>query len=278
MQLEPFQSSPGIMPKVLTMMQIRSYERDGLLFPLHALSNAELQHFRSCHDELDQRLGRRPTAQQKADCHLHYKWACDLATHPIILDAVEDLVGPNILVHSSTIFAKYAGDEQFISWHQDSYYWRLSEPKLVSAWIALTDSSIENGCLRVLPGTHMRRYQHIERRHKNNILGKGLTVSEDLDFAKAVDIQLKAGEMSFHHANIVHGSQPNTSTGPRIGFAVRFVSADVSQEKPHHQVILARGRDDYGFYALQERPDSGVEQGLIAHEAFEKNRASDRQS
>jgi hypothetical protein len=260
------------MPKSLTSAQIQSYQRDGLLFPLPALDDEELRYFRSCHDELDRRLGGRPTAQQKGECHLHYKWVCDLATHPAILDAVEDLIGPNILVHSSTIFAKYAGDERFVSWHQDSYYWRLSEARLVSAWIALTDSTIENGCLRVLPGTHARRYEHIERRHGNNILSKGLTVSEELDFAKAVDVVLKAGEMSLHHANIVHGSQPNTSAGPRIGYAIRYVATDVSQEKPHHEVILARGRDEHRFYSLQERPTAGIEQGLPIHEAFEKNR------
>jgi ectoine hydroxylase-related dioxygenase (phytanoyl-CoA dioxygenase family) len=264
------------MSKVLTSLQIQSYQQDGLLFPLPALNDAELRYFRSCHDELDLRLGGRPTAQQKGECHLHYKWACDLATHTGILDAVEDLIGPNILVHSSTIFAKYAGDERFISWHQDAYYWSLSEPRLVSAWVALTDSSIENGSLRILPGTHTRRYEHIEQPEKNNILGNGLTVSEKLDFATAVDIVLKAGDMSFHHANIVHGSQPNTSAGPRIGFAVRYVSTDVRQEKPHHEVILARGRDDCGFYQLQEKPGAGIEQGLLIQEAFEKRRQAHR--
>jgi hypothetical protein len=93
-----------------------------------------------------------------------------------------------------------------------------------------------------------------------------------LDFARAVDVVLKAGDMSFHHANIVHGSQPNTSTGPRIGFAVRYVATHVRQEKPHHPVILARGRDDCRFYHLQEKPAAGIEQGLIAQQAFEKER------
>jgi non-heme Fe2+,alpha-ketoglutarate-dependent halogenase len=263
-------------PKILSYAQIRSYQQDGVLFPLPALGGADLQHFRSWHDELDRRLGGRPTAQQKGECHLHYQWAGDLATHPTILDAVEDLIGGNILVHSSTIFAKDTGDQRFVSWHQDSYYWQLSEPRLVSAWIALTDSGTENGCLRVLPGTHTRHFVHIEQRHENNILGKGLTVSEGLDFATAVDVVLKAGEMSFHHANIVHGSQPNTSTGPRIGFAVRYVSTDVSQAKLHHQVILARGRDDYGFYDVQEKPTAGIEEGLIIQQAFEKNRKANR--
>jgi Phytanoyl-CoA dioxygenase (PhyH) len=251
-----------VMPKVLLPDQVASYHRDGFLFPLPALREVEVAHFRSCHDELDRHLGWRPIASQKGDCHLHFKWVCDLATHPGVLDAVEDIVGPDILIHSSTIFCKYAEDEKFVSWHQDSHYWGLSEPRLVSAWIALTDSTIENGCLRVLPGTHTRKFEHLEKPQKTNILEKGLTISGDLDEAGAVDIVLLAGQMSFHHANLVHGSKPNRSIGPRIGVAVRYVATAVKQDKFHIQVILARGRDEYHHYRLQERPTADIVEGL----------------
>jgi non-haem Fe2+, alpha-ketoglutarate-dependent halogenase len=250
------------MPKVLTPNQVTCYYREGLLFPLPALSKAELAHFRSCHDELDRRLGGRPTAQQKGDCHLHFKWVCDLATHPSVLDAVEDIIGPDILIHSSTIFTKYAQDEKFVSWHQDSHYWGLSEPRLVSAWIALTDSTIDNGCLRVLPGTHTRNFEHLEKPQQSNILNRGQTVSDVLNLGEAVDIVLRAGQMSFHHANLIHSSKPNTSTGPRIGVAVRYVSTAVRQEKFHIPVILARGRDEYHYYQLQERPTADIDEGV----------------
>jgi non-heme Fe2+,alpha-ketoglutarate-dependent halogenase len=250
------------MAKVLTPNQVECYHRDGVLFPLPALNEQEVSHFRSCHDELDRRLGDRPTAQQKGDCHLHYKWACDLATHPNVLDAVEDIIGPNILIHSSTIFAKQAGDDMFVSWHQDSHYWGLSEARLVSAWIALTESTIDNGCLRVLPGTHTRKFEHLENPQTNNILGRGLTVSEVLDEDGAVDVLLKAGEMSFHHANVIHGSKPNSSKRPRIGCAIRYISTAVKQERFHYRVILARGRDDYRYYPVQERPTADIDEGL----------------
>lgn len=238
--------------KVLTSTQVESYQRDGLLFPLPALNAEEVEYFRTCHDELDQRLGGRPTAMQKGDRHLDVKWICDLATHPNVLNAVEDVIGPDILIHSSTIFTKYAHDEKFVSWHQDSHYWGLSEPRLVSAWVALTDSTIDNGCLRVLPGTHTRAFEHLEEPQQANILSRGQTVTVNVD--QAIDIVLRAGQMSFHHANLVHGSNPNTSTGPRIGVAVRYVATAVQQKKPHIPVILARGRDDYHHYQLQERP------------------------
>jgi non-haem Fe2+, alpha-ketoglutarate-dependent halogenase len=250
------------MLKVLTPDQVERYHRDGLLFPLPALSDAEVEYFRSCHDELDRRLGGRPTAEQKGDCHLHFKWICDLATHSAVLDAVEDIIGSDILIHSSTIFTKYAQDEKFVSWHQDSHYWGLSEPRLVSAWIALTDSTIDNGCLRVLPRTHTRNFKHLEEPEQSNILRKGLTVSDVVDASEAVDIVLHAGQMSFHHANLIHGSKPNTSTGPRIGVAVRYVATAVKQEKLHIPVILARGRDDYHHYRVQEWPTADIEEGV----------------
>ena len=250
------------MPKVLTPNQVSSYQCDGLLFPLSALNDAEVGYFRSCHDELDRRLGGRPTAEQKGDCHLRFKWICDLATHSRVLDAVEDIIGPDILIHSSTIFTKYAQDEKFVSWHQDSHYWGLSEPRLVSAWIALTDSTIQNGCLRVLPRTHTRNFEHLEKPQPANILSRGHTVLDVPDGNEAVDIVLRAGQMSFHHANIIHGSNPNTSAGPRIGVAVRYVATAVRQEKIHIPVILARGRDDYHHYQVQERPTADIDEGV----------------
>jgi non-haem Fe2+, alpha-ketoglutarate-dependent halogenase len=260
------------MPNTLSDDQLSAYRRDGLLFPLPALSADEVSHYRRLHDELDRRLGDKPTAQQKSQCHLRFKWVCDLASHPAILDAVEDVIGPDILIHSSTIFTKYANDEKFVSWHQDSHYWGLSEPRLVSAWIALTDSTVANGCLRVLPGTHTRRFDHVENPQERNILGKGLTVSEDLALEQAVDVSLQAGEMSFHHANIVHGSNPNTTASPRIGFAVRYVSTAVKQTKGHHAVILARGRAKFHFYEIQDKPTADLEEGMVVQALYESDR------
>lgn len=250
------------MPKTLTSDLVFNYHRDGFLFPIPVLNRSEVSYFRSCHDELDRRLGGRPSSRRKAQLHLHFKWACDLVTYPGILDVVEEIIGPNILVHSSTIFTKYAGDGKFVSWHQDSHYWGLSESRLVSAWIALSDSTAENGCLRVLPGTHRRRYDHIEKREEKNILGSGLTVSESIDESRAVDIVLQAGQMSFHHADIIHGSNANSSRAPRIGFAIRYVSTEVNQEKHHYNVILARGRDEFQHYRVQEKPTADFEEAL----------------
>ena len=206
------------MLNVLTPNQVDSYRRDGLLFPLPALNAAEVEYFRACHDELDHHLGGRPTAVEKGDRHLDVKWICDLATHPRVLDAVEDIIGPDVLIHSSTIFTKYAHDEKFVSWHQDSHYWGLSEPRLVSAWIALTDSTIDNGCLRVLPGTHTRAFDHLEEPQQTNILTRGHTVSDTLDVDQAIDHFAQAlATAARHFFSFERNSSKKFSTTTKVG-------------------------------------------------------------
>lgn len=239
-------------------------------FPIRALSDDEVAGFRGEYERLEPLLGGPPPAPQHGQSHLHFHWAHALATRPAILDLVESLVGPDILIHSSTLFCKRPHDRAFVSWHQDGYTWGLSEPLLVTAWIAITDSSAENGCMRAIPGTHRRRLSHAERRHKDNLLRiTGLAVDDAIDEDRAVDVVLRAGELSLHHPDLVHGSSPNRSPDSRLGFVVRYVSPAVRQDRRHHQVVLARGADAYGNYELVDppRPASPAE-GLAAHAAF----------
>jgi ectoine hydroxylase-related dioxygenase (phytanoyl-CoA dioxygenase family) len=214
-------------------------------------------------------VGDDPGSPRPSQCHLHFRWAHELATRPAVLDVVEELIGPDILVHTTSLFRKRPRDPAFIPWHQDAHGWRLDDPRLVTAWIALTESTVENGCMRVLPGTHRERLPHEVGAHPDGMLQTpGLDLSR-VDESRAVDLVLEPGEMSLHHADLVHGSRENRSDGPRIGFAVRYVSPSVSQERPHHAVVLARGHDAYGHYELLDRPPpSGFEAGLAAHTAF----------
>ena len=211
---------------------------------------------------------RRP--ERFGQWHLCFRWAYDLATHSPILDAVEDLLGPDLLVHSTSAFAKRPHSPEFVSWHQDGYNWGLDVPRLASAWVALTESTSENGCLRVIPGSHRRaRLDHTTRHHENNLLGTGLQVAAEVDESQAVDVRLEAGEMSFHHVDIVHGSGPNHSDGPRIGFAIRYITPEVAQRRTHHEVVLARGSDRYGHFALRTTPPGGsIAEGWLTQRAL----------
>jgi hypothetical protein len=125
----------------------------------------------------------------------------------------------------------------------------------VSAWIALTDSAPDNGCLRVVPGSHARRMEHRSAPMRaHDLLASGLEIAVDVNDREAQDIILAPGQMSLHHVLIVHGAHANTSLRPRIGFAVRYVAPEVRQEREHHEVVLARGRDRYRHYRVIEGP------------------------
>jgi ectoine hydroxylase-related dioxygenase (phytanoyl-CoA dioxygenase family) len=262
------------MGNVLIDAQIDRYHADGILFPVPALGPAPLAFFRSRLDEVVEAMGPDRPTYRFAQWQLCFRWAYDLVTHPPILDAVEDLLGPNILVHSSTAFVKWPRSPEFVSWHQDGHNWRLDVPRLASAWVALTDSTPENGCLRVVPGSHRSsRLEHAIRHHEHNMLSTGLNVAVDVDESAATDVCLKAGEMSFHHIDLVHGSDRNSSDGLRIGIAIRYTTPEVKQERPHHAVVLARGRDQHGhFRLLAAPPDGTVEQGLQVQASLAKRR------
>jgi non-heme Fe2+,alpha-ketoglutarate-dependent halogenase len=246
---------------------VQQYEMDGYLSPLQILSSDEVARYRGEVEALYAELARTGSTRLPTQTHLHFRWAYDLITHPRILDAVEAIVGPNILVHATTIFGKQPGDGKFVSWHQDGYYMRLSRPAFVSAWVALTDSATDNGCLRVVPGSHRTgRVAHGETaRSAQNLLTSGMEVSAGVDERDAVDVELKPGETSLHHVDLVHGSRANTSGRPRIGFAIRYVAPDVTQGVWHHPVLLARGRDDHHHFELREPPQSeSLEQSVAA--------------
>lgn len=174
---------------------------------------------------------------------------------PKILDAVETVLGPNLLVWDSGWFAKMPGDKKYVAWHQDGIYFGLHPPNVVTAWVALTDSTPENGCLRVVPGSHGKNLIHRETGAPDNALSRGQEIAVEVDESQAVDIVLQPGELSLHHVGIVHGSNPNTSDRPRIGLAIRYLTPDVVHHGPERQLaLLVRGKDEFGHFELLDRP------------------------
>jgi ectoine hydroxylase-related dioxygenase (phytanoyl-CoA dioxygenase family) len=254
--------------------QLDDYARNGVLHPLPALDAVEVARFRRGAEELADRFeGEKAAIFGQA--HLFHRWAYDLALHPRILDTVANIVGDDILVHSTSLFFKRPKTEDFVSWHQDGYYWKLDEPRLVSAWIALTDSSPDNGCLRVVPGSHARRMEHRSAPMRaHDLLASGLEIDVEVDEREAQDIVLAPGEMSLHHVLIVHGSHPNASPRPRIGFAVRYVAAEVRQERDHHEVLVARGQDRYGHYRVVEGPPAEDGDPFIRQAGYNRERTA----
>jgi chlorinating enzyme len=258
------------MGKLLTASQVAQYERDGIVFPIPVLTPEETAGFRRSFDELADRLGGRPVAQALGHTQAFFRWAYDLGTHPRVLDAVEDILGPDILLWTVSIFPKYPRDPGYISWHQDGTYWGLDSVRVTTAWIALTDSTVDNGCMRVVPGSHRRPIlPHRDTYAADNRLSRGQEIEMEVDERDAVDVGLRAGQMSLHHVNIIHGSNPNPSDGSRIGFAPRFTTPETRQiDGEPLTAVLARGRDRFGHFRLQPgAPTLGFEEALAAQQA-----------
>ncbi len=241
----------------------QEFEEKGYLFPICVLSAGEVAEFRGRYlDYIDQNTHRLQVLPPKdhyqvlSEMHTCFNWVWRIASHAKVLDSVEDLLGPNLLVWSTRWFTKMPGDKTYVSWHQDATYWGLHPLKVATAWIALTESNAGNGGMRVIPGSHkLSLLPQVETWAADNALSRGQEIAVEVDESQAVDINLRPGEMSLHHVMIVHGSKPNTSAKPRIGIAVRFVSPDVKQEGGERPVaVLARGRDDYGNFDLLEPP------------------------
>jgi non-heme Fe2+,alpha-ketoglutarate-dependent halogenase len=252
----------------LTPQQVSSYERDGILFPIDVLAQPEVSRMVDGLAEIEECMGGKPKTEDLHQLFLHFRWAYDLAIHPKVLDAVECILGPNLLLWATSVFAKQPHDPGFISWHQDGTYWGLDSGKVTTAWIALTESAAENGCMRVVAGSQQMPIQpHRDTYAEDNLLSRGQEIAVDVSEEDATDVVLAPGQLSLHHVNIVHGSRANLSDRKRIGFAARYITPSVKQSSHNQPVVLARGEDTHGnFEHMQEPPNSNdVNAAVEAH-------------
>jgi hypothetical protein len=242
--------------KALSAQQVAQYQRDGYVFPLPALSSAKATGLLASLEALERREGGKLSARTNRRPHLLLTWLNDLIRHPKVVDAVEDVIGPNILCWASGFFAKNAHDPAHVSWHQDATYWGLSSQDIVTAWVAFTPSTPQSGCMRVVPGSHLiDQLPHRDTFAPDNLLSRGQEVAVEVDERQAVDIVLQPGQMSLHHVRIVHGSEPNRADHRRVGFAIRYISTEVRQVTGVPDCAsLVRGRDDYGHFLAEPRP------------------------
>lgn len=251
------------------------YAENGYLYPIRVFSDSETAEFRRQFDDYTAQnkdlLGKMIPRERRAVyglTHLMLPWVYQIASHPRVLDAVEGAIGPNILVWGSDWFVKFARDPAFISWHQDGAYWGLNPPKVTTAWIALSPSTIENGCMRVMPGTQKMQLPQRETYALDNALSRGQEIALEVDESKAVAMTLDAGEMSLHHIGIAHGSKANNSDQPRIGIAVRYIAPEVVQKGAERQIVqLVRGRDEHGNFEIVGPPADAVSAAEVRKEA-----------
>ena len=253
------------MPKMLTPAQIEQYREEGFVSPIRVMSEAAAGEYRRRLEVFEATSGGPLGGDLRHKSHLLFTWLSELIRHDRILDAVEDLYGPDLLCWSTNFFIKEKANPAFVSWHQDSTYWGLSKPDVVSAWIAFTPAHSGNGAMQVIPGTHKTdQMPHRDTFDKHNLLTRGQEVAVDVDAGKAVTITLEPGEMSLHHVRLVHGSPPNTSDDRRIGFAIRYVPTSVSQIAGTDSATLVRGTDRFHHFELEPSPSHDLDPALVA--------------
>ena len=257
------------MTKLLSEGDVLNYHKQGIHFPVRVFTSDEAAALRAKLEAMEARDGGKLAPRTNQKPHLLVPWINELIRHPVILDAVEDLLGPDLLCWSSGFFAKNAHDPRFVSWHQDSTYWGLSSPDVVTAWVALTDSESSNGCMRVVPGSHKQQVAHRDTFDEKNFLSRGQEIAVEVNEQDAIDVVLQPGEMSLHNVLLFHGSEPNNSSRRRIGLSIRYIPTHVRQlGGPRDSATLVRGVDTIGNFELEPAPRSDFDPEAVAvHDA-----------
>ena len=225
------------------------YSRDGFLSPVQVVSPEEAADHRARMERAEAKLG---LLHYKNKVHTIVRSPYQLATHARVLDVVESLIGPDILVYNVMYIVKEPRSKSYVSWHQDLTYWGFDGDAEVSMWLALTEATAESGCMRMVPGSHARgRREHRLTDDETNVLDHGQTV-DGVEEERAVTCALQPGEASFHHGWTLHASMPNLGVDRRIGLNVQYLAPHMRQTK--HDLgtaILVRGEDRFAHFGRE---------------------------
>ena len=245
------------MGKVLDEATVERFHRDGFYAPVRVASRDETLRMRARLESYEGEHGGPLKGSVRFKSHLLFKWLADFIRSPNVLDPVEDIIGPDIMVWSTDWWLKEANSPSYVSWHQDSQYWGLDSEKLVTVWVALSPSNIASGCMRYMPGSHLGPdLPHRETYHDDNLLTRGQEITEGIDESRAVNVELEPGEGSIFAFRIAHASHPNRTDDRRIGLAIRFIPPDARQVRSEHDsVALVRGVDTHGHFELEPEPE-----------------------
>ena len=253
------------MPKLLSEDAVARYERDGYYFPIPVLSTDETRHYRQCLETFEAEHGGPMSGAYRSKSNMLFTWVNEIVRHPRVLDAVEDVLGPNILCWSTNFFIKEANDPAYVSWHQDSTYWGLDPVDVVTAWVALSDASIASGAMKFASGSHkIDQISHTDTFQGENLLSRGQVVDIEVNEDEACYAPLKPGEMSLHHVRLIHGSAPNTTDDRRIGLAIRYMATHVKQIHGQDSAMLVRGEDTYGHFESDPEPVVDLDEAAVA--------------
>ena len=239
------------------------FTRDGFVFPLDAIAPARAAEYRRMFTALEDRIEAHRIGRRGQVNHVHavLPFVNEIARNVRILDAVEALIGPDILVWDSTFIIKEARSTGFVSWHQDVSYWGLEDVSaVVSAWLALGPVSRANGCMQFVPGSHRHGLvAHSEEYADENILSRGQVVQAIIAEDDVVHAELKPGQFSLHHGLVMHSSPANRSDGRRWGLVINYVAARNRQVvAPADLATPVRGEDRYGHFGHLPEPEADL--------------------
>lgn len=272
----------------ITNQQLADYEQLGFLHSIPILSKEEVSHYRVEVETTCQAIGGRVTRLDAV--HLFFRWAWELSTHPRLLDCLEQLLGPNILLKSTRLFYKYGRSASYVGWHQDGIKERLEDGHAPAIWLGLTAATVENGCLRVVPRSHRfgllqhdsnpdldplpgadtsAQIQSWSRVHGDELSGRITSVPPDLD--ARFDLVMRSGEMSIHHPVILHGSNSNLSSESRIGLSASYSTPELYSGR--RAVVWVRGNgasDHHHFEVIDKPPTATFEEAIAAYCASDR--------
>lgn len=242
---------------------LQRYEECGIRFPIGVLSEQEASDYRRKLEDYERDSGGPIGGMTNKKVHLLFSWANKLIRNPRILQEVEKIIGPNIFCWGSEFFAKESKSKNFVSWHQDATYWGLGNDEIVTVWLALSPSTRESGCMRVVPGTHKSAVDHDEGKGKDNLLSRGQEIAVEVEESEAVDVELNPGQASLHHVLIFHGSEPNLSNDRRIGFVARYLPTHLKPQGGEDSATLVQGEDAYRYFNHEPLVERDFEPAMV---------------
>jgi len=264
------------MLKILTQQQVDQYHEQGFVAPIDVMAESEALAYRRKLEVAERDYPDEINHENRNNAHLCFSFLDELVHHPVIIDAVEDLIGPNISLWGSVLFIKEPDSAGFVSWHQDATYDGIEPSSYVTPWLALTSSNLNNGCMRMTPGSHKEHIrEHEDTFDDDNILTRGQVV-RDVGISTAVDLVLRPGQMALHHAEVIHGSQPNLSSDRRIGFAMQgYMPPQVRQVMGKNYWLDIRGENPREASIALQRPKFDMDpRGLADRKLVNRNWAN----
>lgn len=244
-----------MMGKKLTDAQIASFRENGFLSPVDIFSEDKAAELRTKLEDAERQWPEAFAGAARSNAHYNFTFLDEIVHEPVLLDAMEDLVGPNILNYGTVLFIKEAHDPGFVSWHQDSRYLGLTPPDAgVTVWVALSPANEQSGCMQMIPGSHKQGLvDHVDTFGETNILTRGQDIAS-VDPDQAVATPLRPGQASFHSMTVIHGSAPNNSDDRRIGFAIQSYLPTHVVSETRVPAQLVRGEDTFGNFDAINRP------------------------